>query len=145
MRCALLIVHAQALQCLRTHAVRGMARRAASVDIDAANAKAAAVDLDAANAKAKRVWAEVAVAAPELAPDTRPFGDGVRPFFLAPRAGAVRAPRRTMVFFCYVCEAARDAGSPSSARRLLFPAQPRGWSCSCRFTAQTAPVLDEGS
>ena len=108
MRCALLIVHAQALQCLRTHAVRGKLR-------------AAAVDLDAANAKAKRVWAEVAVAAPELAPDTRPFGDGVRPFFLPPRAGAVRAPRRTMVF-CGVREAARDAGSPSSARRLLFPA-----------------------
>ena len=38
---ALLIVHAQGLRC-RTHAVRGMARRAASVDIDAANAKAAA-------------------------------------------------------------------------------------------------------
>ena len=75
---ALLIVHAQGLRC-RTHAVRGMARRAASVDIDAANAKAAAVDLDAANAKAKRVWAEVAVAAPELAPDTRPFGDGAAP------------------------------------------------------------------
>ena len=63
---ALLIVHAQALRC-RTHAVRGMARRAASVDIDAANAKAT------------RVWAEVAVAAPELAPDTRPFGDGAAP------------------------------------------------------------------
>ena len=58
----------------------------------------------------------------------RPFGDGVRPFFLPPRAGAVRAPR-TMVFLLRVREAARDAGSPSSARRLLFPAQPRGCSC----------------
>ena len=66
MRCALLIVHAQALQCLRTHA-RGKALRAA------------AVDLDAANAKATQVWADVAVAAPELAPDTRPFGDGAAP------------------------------------------------------------------
>ena len=48
MRYALfLLVHAQALRCLRNHAVRGKLR-------------AAAVDLDAANAKAKRVWAEVA-------------------------------------------------------------------------------------
>ena len=67
MRYALfLLVHAQALQCLRTHALRGKALHAA-------------VDIDAANVKAKRVWAEVAVAAPELAPDTRPFGDGAAP------------------------------------------------------------------
>ena len=69
MRCALfLLVHAQALRCLRTHALRGKALHAA-----------AAVDLDAANAKATQVWADVAVAAPELAPDTRPFGDGAAP------------------------------------------------------------------
>ena len=67
MRYALfLLVHAQALQCLRTHALRGKALHAA-------------VDLDAANAKATRVWADVAVAAPELAPNTRPFGDGAAP------------------------------------------------------------------
>ena len=79
-----MILHARALQCSRD-GVRGVSLPANTLQhprtscVRGLSLRAAAIDLDAVNAKATRVWAEVAVATPELAPETRPFGDGAAP------------------------------------------------------------------